>query len=179
MKNKKIFIIIAAVVLLAAIICAAVFIIKGSTDNKDEEQREAINLVDKYVSDGVRGHIAIPQRAANDGDGFEKTEVNVKAYEKFTLTEEEAKEMVKLISSNVWHLASEIDFSDIGAKEYFEDVIGSAPFGVTYEPTTTYYILSTKQDGFIRADQLAPASSCEIVLYDIDDNSFYYIRFDV
>lgn len=176
MKNKKILIIIAAVVFLAAIIFAAVLIIKGADK---EEQRQGINLVDTYASESVRAHIAIPQRAANEGDSFDKTEVNTKAFEKFTLTEEEAKAMNQLISSNSWHLASEIDFSDVGAKEYWSDVIGSAPFGVTYEPTTTYYLLCTKQSGFIRADELMPASSCEIVLFDISDNSFYYIRFDI
>lgn len=175
MKNKKILIIIAAVVLLAAIICAAVFIIKGV--NKDE-QREGINLVDKFASDGVRSHIVVPQRAAGQGESFDKTEVNPKIYEKFTLTEEESKEMDQLIGGNSWRLASEISFSDVGAKEYWEDVIGSAPFAVSYDPATTYYLLKT-QNGFIRAEELAPASSCEIVIYDIEADTFYYIRFDV
>ncbi|MBR4072112.1 MAG: hypothetical protein IKK26_06125 [Clostridia bacterium] len=178
MKSKKILIIIAAVVLLAAIICAAVFIIKGTNGNK-EEQREGINLVDKYASSAVKANIIIPQRAANEGDSLEKTEVNVKAFEKFTLTEEEAKELNKLIGNSAWHLASEIDFNDIAAKEYWGDILSSAPFAVEYEPATAYYMLNTTQSGFITTKEFFPASSCEIVLYDIEDNSFYYIKFDI
>ncbi len=176
MKNKKIFIIIAAVVLLAAIVCAALFIMR---DEGKEEAREGINLIDKYVSEQMRANIIVPERVANEGESFDKTEVNPKVYEKFTLSNEEAAALDQLVAGNVWRLASEIAFEDIGAKEYWNDVIASVPFALEYDPSTTYYLLCTKQNGFIRAEDLAPAASCEIVFYDIKDNSFYYIRFDV
>lgn len=178
MKNKKI--IIAAAVALAAVVCAAVLIIVGAAGGKDKDDNKFyVNLVEKYVSDTVRANVVVPDRAADAGFSFDKTEVNPKAYEKFTLTDEEAKEMNRLVGSSAWHLATEMEFSDVGAKEYFEDIINGSGLGIGYNPEKTYYLLCAKGESCISTKELSPATSCEIALYDIEAKAFYYIRFDV
>jgi len=177
MKNKRIII---AAVMLVAIVCAAVLIIVGASGGKDKEDNGFyINLVDKYASNNVRASIIVPDRAADEGCSIDKTQVKPKAYEKFTLTDEEVKEMNRLVGSSAWHLATEMEFSDVGAKEYFEDIISGSGLGVSYDAAKTYYLLCVDGENCIETQSLSPATSCEIALYDIESKAFYYIRFDV
>ncbi len=177
MKNKKLFI-IAAVVVLVVVAAAAIIIIgKNSSDNKDDD-RVYVNLVDKYATEGIRSHIVIPERASGEGESYVKEEAPIKVYEKFTLTEDEVAKMKELVAQGDWHLMAAAKFSDSAAKAHFKNIFAYSGLDLSYNAKTTYYIIRTSEGGFISASKFMPASSCEIAVFDVEDYSYYYIRFD-
>ncbi len=186
MKNKKLIIIIAAVVLLVAVAVVAVVISGVNSKDNDKKENDVgkddnkvyVNLVDKYASSGMKGCIFVPDRASAEGDSYEKSEGDIKVYEKFTLTDDEAKKMNGLIASDNWYLMSEAKFDDPGARDYWKHILRDREVGIEYNAESTYYLIRNSHGNFIPTMQFMAATSCEIAIFDSESNAYYYIRYD-
>lgn len=180
MKAKKLIIIIAAIVVVLAVAAVAIFIFAGKEPkDNDDDNKVYLNVVDKYATGDFKSYVLVPERASEDGDSFTKLDSTIKVFEKFTLTEDEKTKLEALISSDKWHLMSDAKFSDPAAEAHFKNILAYSGLDLSYNKETTYYIIRTSDGNYVSASGFMPASSCQIAIFDTEDNSYYYVRFDI
>ena len=137
------------------------------------------NEIERYASDEIKEYIYIPERLPEDDDIYEAYGIDMQVFNRFILTEEEAKTIEQLIENPVWNKMSDMKFSDESAEKYWSNIMSWDDFQVQYNTASACYLIYNYSDGFITSEDFVGGHHYEIVIYDQQDNSYYYINFSI